>query len=58
MIEVIQHGNKIAEAKCSRCNCVFTYNEVTDIYNRWNNRILTKFIECPECSNEIIISTV
>ena len=57
MIEIIKKGTKKI-ITCLKCGCVFSYEE-EDIRNDCNDYcaalLYKKYIQCPQCNNEIII---
>ena len=66
-MEVIRHGNTYREVKCKKCNALLSYGK-SDInhYDRYiyenifgeNHYSRKGYIICPECNNEIVLSSV
>ena len=55
MITILKHGHAQYCMTCSKCECVFTFED-SDIKNNGCQRDWSEWITCPECGHKNTIN--
>ena len=63
MIKILKEGN-LVEKTCEKCGCLFQFDKKTDVktkpdnhYSRFACGYKREYIECPQCNEEIVLSS-
>ena len=54
MIKIIRHGTRQTK-ECEHCGCLFSYDEVDTMIETKLDFKATRFIECPQCKEKIVL---
>ena len=54
MIKIIRHGTRQIK-ECEHCGCLFSYDEVDTMIETKLDFKETRFIECPQCKEKIVL---
>ena len=54
MIKIIRHGTRQIK-ECEHCGCLFSYDEVDTFIETKLDFKETRFIECPQCKEKIVL---
>ena len=54
MIKIIRHGTRQIK-ECEHCGCLFSYDEVDTLIETKLDFKATRFIECPQCKEKIVL---
>ena len=54
MIKIIRHGTRQTK-ECECCGCLFSYDEVDTFIETKLDFKATRFIECPQCKEKIVL---
>ena len=53
-MEILEKGNGIKKHRCPNCYSLLRYG-YEDIHKRKENKIMSEYIICPVCEEEIIV---
>ena len=57
MIKIIRHGTRQIK-ECEHCGCLFSYDEVDTFIETKLDFKETRFIECPQCKEKIVLEAM